>query len=472
MLIIDIGILLVYFINSSCGTKTEDMYDYFLVKSLSKGQVEIQVPLDNTKLEELNNPYDAVERGELERDTDYVWDAAYYNQKYYVYFGVLPALLLMVPYHLITKKLMNTFTATMIFSILSVPFLVLITKKVFEKYFKETPFKYMALSSVMMMLGTMLILINVAPRFYELVTVAGLFFALFGFYLVFDCEREDKISYKKMFLGCLSLSLAVACRPTQLFASLLIAPILLRIFIKNIKEKKNIKDIEKNLCAVIIPYIAVGYLVMRYNYLRFGNVFEFGEKYQLTINNMKELRLRLITIPTGILCHLFGLPTFQATFPFIHLNADIIDTFAYYYVEDMPGGVFFLAPIAFFCFAIFKLWKKIENKEMKTLVTSLLTVGLIFVCFISLKAGSTGRYLLDFAWLFVLAGIILFMEIFKSLKTDEGKKILEKVFGFIVIYTVIINLLIGFCVVGGVNSMRENSPDRFLKAEYTVMFLK
>ena len=399
MLIIDIGILIITFINISCGTKARDMYSQNLVKALSKGQVEIADVPDNTKLEELGDPYDTVERGTLVRDVDYIWDAAYYNQKYYVYFGALPAILLMVPYYLITKKLMTSATVTLIFSILSVPLLALITKKVFEKYFKELPFKYMALSSIMMILGTMLIWINVAPRFYELVTVAGLFFALLGFYLVFDCEKDKKVSYTKMFFGCLSLALAVACRPTELFASLLIVPILLKIFKQNLKERKNII---KNILAVAIPYLVVGGLIMSYNYLRFGNIFEFGEKYQLTINNMKELSLRLITIPTGLLCCLFGLPTFQANFPFIHANGNIIDTFGYFYVEDMIGGVFFLAPIAFFSFGIIKLWKNSKDKEIKTFATTLLVVGLIFACFISLKAGSTGRYLLDFAWIFVL----------------------------------------------------------------------
>lgn len=181
---------------------------------------------------------------------------------------------------------------------------------------------------------------------------------------------------------------------------MLIVPILLRIFIRNIKEKKNIL---KNILTVAIPYMVVASILMRYNYLRFGSPFEFGEKYQLTVNSMKDLSLRFSLLPTGLLCNLFGLPTFQATFPFIYTNGNIIDTFGYYYVEDMLGGVFILAPIAFFCFAIFKIWKKSENKDLKTSIITFLITGLIFVSFISLKAGSTGRYLLDFAWIFVIA---------------------------------------------------------------------
>ena len=64
------------------------------------------------------------------------------------------------------------------------------------------------------------------------------------------------------------------------------------------------------------------------------------------------------------------------------------------------------------------------------------------------------------------------MEIMKSLKTEEGKKILGKVFNSIVVFTLIINILSGFCIIGGVNSMKNNSPKEYFKSEYTVMFLK
>ena len=67
---------------------------------------------------------------------------------------------------------------------------------------------------------------------------------------------------------------------------------------------------------------------------------------QLTVNNMKELSVRLSVLPTGILCDLFGLPTFQAKFPFIHANGNILDTFkesfkwAGYNDGDNVGGKF------------------------------------------------------------------------------------------------------------------------------------
>ena len=53
---------------------------------------------------QLENPYDALNRDSdlINRDEDYLWDAAYYNGKFYVYFGILPVLVIFLPFYLIT----------------------------------------------------------------------------------------------------------------------------------------------------------------------------------------------------------------------------------------------------------------------------------------------------------------------------------------------------------------------------------
>lgn len=88
-----------------------------------------------------------------------------------------------------------------------------------------------------------------------------------------------------------------------------------------------------------------------------------------------------------------------------------------------------------------------------------------------MQGGSTGRYFLDFAWMFVLSGILIFMELYANYKTDEGRKLLSKIFIGIAIFTLIINLLLGFCEIGG-RGIRTASPDMYLKVNYGICFLK
>ena len=89
-----------------------------------------------------------------------------------------------------------------------------------------------------------------------------------------------------------------------------------------------------------------------------------------------------------------------------------------------------------------------------------------------MQAGSTGRYFLDFAWMFVLAGIMIFMEMYERYKSEESKIILSKVFTGIACFTLVINLLLGFCDIGVNNSMKAKSPDMYYKVAYGVCFYK
>jgi hypothetical protein len=362
----------------------------------------------------------------------------------------------------------------------------------------------MVFSEAIMLISTLLIWINIAPRFYEMVTVAGLYFVLQGLYLVltavygndknsknikdaviennmnnaekkvneeiikYEENKVSKIAYKKLTIGCLCMALAVACRPTELMISIIILPILIKLFVSNFKNKK-IKENTKLVFSVLIPYLVVGILLMIYNYARFGSILDFGTKYQLTMNDMLHLKNRLITIPAGIMCSLFNLPVFKPAFPFISSNSNIFEVFAYYYIEDIPAGVFLLSPIAFFSIGIFKFMKKNENKELKWLTASFLVTAIILVVIVTMQAGSTGRYFLDFSWLFVLSGIIIFMSMYESYKNIETKKVMEKILGIILCYTLIINILTGFMNISNI-SMETNSPKAFYKTEYTICF--
>jgi len=475
MLIIDFSLLIIYFFNTYCGQSIEpieDLYNTKLISALSKGQVYLE-DKPNEKFADVKNPYDTVERNQkLERDTEYIWDAALYNGHYYVYFGIVPALILFLPYYLITGKFMQTATGVLIFSLLAMLVILLLVKEIFKRYFKDVPFKFMVFSAMIMAFGTLLIWINATPRFYELVTVAGLFFAVLGLllFLTADKKSEDEknISFSKVLLGSLSLAIAVGCRPTQLFTSILIIPIIWELF-KIIKSNK--KNIVKLILCICIPYVIVGILLMWYNYIRFGSIFEFGSNYQLTINDMKSLGFRINTILPGVLCDLFNLPIFKSVFPFVSANANLIETFSYYYIEDIPAGIFFLAPITFLCFRIIKFYKTTNKKEIKILVTTLILVGLILCVFVSMQAGSTGRYFLDFAWMFVLAGIMIFMSFYENYKSNESKQVLTKIFTIIMIFTVIINILFGFSQIGS-NGMMYSSPEMYFNVDYSISIWK
>ena len=466
-LILTFFILILCFFNIFNEYIETDLYNKDFVEALENGQTYL-LEEPSEKLLSLENPYDTVERSSIKRGEDYIWDTALYNNHYYVYFGILPALILFLPFYIITGTFLKTSVVVLLFSVLSAIMLALIIEYIFKKHFSKLPFKMLVFSEISILFGSFLIWINVALRFYEMVNVAGLYFSLQGIYLFLTIKKGGELSFKKLGLGALCLALAVACRPTTLIASIIIIPIIWNLF----KQKKaNKKEVLKLILVVMIPYIVVGLLLMYYNYIRFGSIFEFGARYQLTMNDMRNLKNRLITIPAGFIYNLFNLPSFIGEFPFMQVNSNIPEIFAYYYVEDMPGGVFILAPIAFAVFGIKKFLKTSKNTELKNLVVVILAVGIILNIIIVMQGGSTGRYLLDFAWYFVLAGILIYLENYQNTKTVEAKKILEKIFVGLMSFTLIINILTGFLTTSGVG-MKRVSPQVYFNVEYSISFWK
>lgn len=457
------------FINTYSANEEENkVYNELFVNALEKKQVYL-IEKPSEEFMKLEDPYDDLTRRELKRDKDYLWDTAYYNGKQYIYFGILPALISFLPYHLITEKYLQISIVIFIFSILVLILLKEILTKIIKLFFDEVEFKIVVYSLIMLCSGSLVLYLNGIPRVYELVIIAGLYFVLQGIYFILKSIEFDRKKYLNIFIGSLCLALSVACRPTDLFASLLILPYLIYMLIQNIKNyRESPKSFYKLILAVGIPYITVGLSLMYYNYIRFGNVFEFGAKYQLTITNMAKLGSRVFSIPVGIATNLFSIPNFILKFPFIVNHNNLIEFYGYYYIENMIGGVFIVAPICFMNFKILNINKNIQNKKLKTIINSLLFVGLFIAVLSVAMAGSNQRYLADYAWMIILSGILIYITIYNSLKTDEGSKIYKKMFAIITVYT----FLLGICsgIVSEKSYLKSNSPDIYYKTEYTVCF--
>lgn len=438
--IILLAVLAVFFIILSWinvySTNSEELnfYSTDFVDSILKGKLYLSKPSE--KFLNLENPYDAFSRHGVERDKDYIWDTAYYEGKQYVYFGILPLLISFLPYYLIFKKYLSIPIVIFIFSVFIFILLKEILLKLLNMFFKDVHFKVVLYLLIILCSGTLIIYANGIPRVYELVILAGVYFVLQGIFFILKSYEDEKNKYKNIFLGSLFLALSVACRPTDLFASILIVPYLINLFIENIKKfKENKNPLLKLILAVGIPYLIVGVTLMWYNYARFGNVFEFGTKYQITIYNMVSIGSREFVWPVGVATNLFSIPNFILQFPFITNHNNLITFYGYYYIENMIGGVFMLAPICFLNFLIIKLNRKCENKHLKIIINSLLFIGSFIAIISSMMAGSNQRYLIDYAWMLILSGILIFMWLYKYFKTEEAKKILQTFLAIITVYT-------------------------------------
>ena len=474
--IMAISILVCYLFCLNNGSNATDVYTKDFIESLSNYQLSLMEKPDE-KILELDNPYDYNEREMLNNSTTgriYKYDTALFNGKYYVYFGVLPAIILFLPFYLITKTFLVAKYGVFIFAALTMVVCALLIKAIYMKWFKNIPFKLLAGAEAIFIFGIGIFSTITSPRFYEVISMSGLFFAMLGVYFILTLDQHKKIKNMRLFAGCLSLALAVACRPTQLFASILIIPFLINAIkeAKQMDNKGKHKYLFETISNIVVPYLFVAVLLMNYNYARFGNPFDFGEKYQLTLYNVQESGLNFFSCIQGMITALFNLPLFNMEFPFITSHEMHLPAYSYLYVEDISAGLFFLSPICFMLFAIKDFAQKCKknNKELFIFTINLIAVAFLFLAYTVLKAGMTIRYFLDFGWLLVLAAIIIFFTNYESKQSKDSKKILEKIFIGIACFTIVYNFLQGFNGQAYNRGMQVYNPEVFNKIKSLIVF--
>ena len=459
--VITFALIIIVFAISITSALDNDFYSNY-TDSLLKGKLTLDTE-PSEELKALENPYDATQR----RNVRYIWDAAFYNNSYYVYFGILPQLIMFIPIKLLFRFNLPIYSGVLIFSILLINNLKNIMCLLYKKWFKNVSFSYLVLSIIGVISGSLIFWINRRPEMYELVLCAGLAFSTAGISSMLQAiEEENKIKYRQLCLSAIYLALAVACRPNHLLVSLLFIPIIIKILKENWREKNKLI---KTIAIIAIPYLIVGILLMIFNYIRFDNPFEFGTSYQLTVNDMRNVKYRLLTLPVGIFTQLFKLPVTTNSYPFfVHQNSTI-HFFGYYYVESLVCGLFVLNPINYILLFLIGLKKKIKEKEAYKFICYMVLVAFI-ICIIDIAlAGTLQRYSMDYAWILNIASYLTIFIIVSNIKSLEIKEYIYKIIIAITMFMFFINLFVGG-IISESFALKRTNPELYYKVMYNICF--
>ena len=242
------------------------------------GRLYMEYEID-PKLLEMENPYDMTEREA--QGVFYQWDHAFYNGHYYMYFGVVPVILVFLPWRILTGANLKTYHATQLFVALFIWGVFALFRKIAEKFFPELPCSVWTLAS--MAVSVLSVWHSIAaPALYCTAVTSGLCMEIWSLYLFFRAvwdEMDETKAIRLAFFGSLLGALAFGCRPPVALANLLALP-MLATFLRN---RTLSRKLAFRLVAAALPYLIVAIGLMLYNYARFDNPFEFGQSYQLTV---------------------------------------------------------------------------------------------------------------------------------------------------------------------------------------------
>jgi hypothetical protein len=378
---------------------SDHQYNRFLVDALIAGRTYLDHGMPEMMLI-AERPYDLkwLERNGYHRDVYWMSDWVYYNGKLYCYFGIVPAILLYVPYKLITGEYLSNNAGILLFVVIAVILMAMLWRFLAKKYMPGTLFVFYLLSFLALFFASGLFGPLRFTRFYSIFPAAGFMFIVAGIFLLLKSVEHEKPNRLKVIFACLCFALAVGCRPSLAVVSVIV-PIVLWKY----------RSLRLAM-FILAPYIIVAIPLCIYNYVRFGSIFDFGVNYNMTNINLAGYALlnplgKLTNTFFVFLSYLFTVNDYSLFFPYVESiprNSKFAGAVVMFY--DKGSGMINF-PIVFYLFFFFKSIFAKDKPSTFYLSSSFLIIAAVLIFLNSWLIGHSGRYTIDFAFFMILPSI-------------------------------------------------------------------
>ena len=382
------GIAFLYPSTRNCNS-TLNSYGY-LAEAFSKGHTYVFEERTDELMElaALDNPYDYNER--LEKGTKHLVDYAYYNGHYYVYFGVVPCLLVYLPWYLITGQYALNSVVMAVMGIFIATAAALLLYYIVERYFQKASAFTIAVGYILLIFGMLLPYMLSCSSVYIIAQASGLLFALLGLGQLIKAGNSmtEKNRSLRFAFGILFYSLAIGCRPQFGISVIIAIP-----FVYEYVMDKNV-SLKKKLLALLVPSVSIGLPLMIYNYVRFGSVFDFGAYYNLTNDNIYPVTYNWDKTIAGIKYMFIDPIKHIKSYPFMKFEAPdyVIDR----QVFRTVGGYFALFMVMVCALIPMRTKGDIRIKELNISRLIMIVFSIMVVILDVSSSGLIERYKVDF----------------------------------------------------------------------------
>lgn len=323
--------------------------DYYamLGEAFLEGKTHLLVEPD-PRLLELSDPYEYEQRKAIPQ----IWDASFYDGKYFLYWGPIPGLVTAFMKGIFGIRLGDQHL-TFIFDLGIFVFGALILLRIYKRYFCHLPLWTLIPGVLLVGLANPIPWLLSRPAIYEAAIASGQFFLIGGFYWMLTAFEDEDIKPNKLLLAGVFLSLAVGSRTSLVFAvAVFLAFMILRIGFVGKRSSKWVEIVRPTL-SLLMPLIIGAGLYAWYNYDRFGDILEFGHKYQLSRMNLHALYdyvLSVSYVPPSVFDYLLNPFRSLPVFPYVkatsggHYLWPIHKLIPKYYYTELITGIFISTP--------------------------------------------------------------------------------------------------------------------------------
>lgn len=495
--LVAIIILIIYVWFISVGTwtnwpKTSDYRGYFdqLGTAFDHGKLYIQAkPASELLL--LSNPYDPFTRKQIpQADTWNIWDLSLYNGRLYLYWGPVPALIVAVIKPFLAVEISDQY---LVFAFILCLFFFqsLLLIKIWSDFFSHLPAWTVLITLFLGGLISPIPWMLSQPRIYEAAIVCGQLFFIAGIYFAYVALSKPTPSKALLAMSGFSWACAVGSRAFLLIPIIFLAFMIILWLCTNAYRLQKI-TLERFLTVIAfgLPLIISGILLGWYNWARFGSIFEFGFRYQITMLDLNKYQndiFSLVYVPVNLYVYFFNPPEFINNFPFIKPARAGESSILYshlpvlYTTEHITGPVYALPFIAFGIIAILTVrssWlpRKLSEGDAKPqpelyrwFLASL--IGSLPFAFSSLLLFfyAAQRYLEDVIPLTFLIATLGFWQGYSLLNKDLFRRVIYSLIAIVLIcISIVLSLLLSFSA----DVARIKSTNPALLSNLILFFLK
>ena len=417
-----------------------------LAQAILKGKTYIDNDDVPQSLKDMKNPYDTAARTKqsfLSGDS-YRWDVAYFNGHYYVYFGIVPLLLMYLPFRAIFDAPFPSAVGIMAFSLIFAVGVFVLLDLVCKKKFRNISVGTYILISLTFVNCCGMTFLAKRPDFYSVPIITSMAFIVWGIYFWFKGLNTERKRSLFFLCGSACMALSVGCRPQSVLIYAVALPLFVPYFFKDkhIFKKQGIKE----LVLLAVPFITVAAGIMYYNFIRFGTPFDFGSAYNLTTNDVTRRGFSLGRTGLGIFTYLFQPPVFTAQFPFIKAVDIETNYMGKTISENCFGGLITSLPILWFAFALPKAKACLKEKKLFGLTLTLFAVGIALVIADTQAGGLLQRYFSDFGYIFFLGVTFIIFAVVERNTMENNANSLNTPIIISVFFSIFYSIALAFSV--------------------------
>jgi hypothetical protein len=410
----------------------------------------------------LSDPYDPAAR----QGVPYPQDASLYKGRFYLYFGPMPALLLLPAKALIAGRIGDQY---LVFLFMAGIFLIqsFMLVSIRSRFFSDAPpwtlVPIILAGGLMNPMGWVLS----TPSVYNAAIAAGQFFFLAGLLAAFSAFAVRTVSTSKLALAGLLWVAALGSRITLILPIAFMTLIILSGIALIPRPARGVSESQRPASALlIILAIGLGALCW-YNWARFGSPFETGIKYQLAGVPLQAYGGKIsspLFAPQNLYNYFLNLPRLKYAFPYFNpvpgITRSVISSLALptiYQAQEITG-LLYTAP--FLPLAVLPLVSVLrrrtggpittdDRRMFAWLILALAGSFLFSFAFFVTFFWAAERYMLDFLPCLFILSMIGFWQLDRWLEARPRGRILYRI--------LFVGLAIASIIIGILLSMTFNS---------------